>query len=181
MQTPQLSSGGATSEIYFKCFKGGEMRKEIQAQWKTIYTYLHSLKENIGKQLHHIAGRVGVFLACRLLIVPLTRQQHEEEHKTHRLREINMILIRNIRHFWNKNYGCMNMHKPECLECSLLYAPLKEQIIKDKDVICCITCKKVIIFPLSELHFPIKYFWYINGKKEPICQQCYKEKGGIEQ
>ena len=49
-------------------------------QFKKAYElskiWFHSLPENIGLELHHVWGRVGIFLCCRIGMVGLTRGEH---------------------------------------------------------------------------------------------------------
>jgi hypothetical protein len=96
------------------------LKSLIQKTWKEYAKYLHSLPQNKGKEIHHINSRVGVFLACKLLIVVLTKKQHEQEHRDHKIRTANMDLIREIRSCWDKRYGCMKIQSEKCLDCPLL-------------------------------------------------------------
>lgn len=102
------------------------MKKLIQAQWEAIYTYLHAVCP--GKQCHHVNGRKGCFLGCKLLILAMTREKHEKEHLDHKIRTENMELIRDILNSWNKRKGCTKQHKPECADCPLL----ESNIIKNE-------------------------------------------------
>ena len=81
VQTPQLSSGGATSEIYFKCVKGGEMRKEIQKQWDIIKKDIHSNTKVKGKEIHHIHGRIGILKCCAYNLAILTKKDLEDRKR----------------------------------------------------------------------------------------------------
>lgn len=110
------------------------MRKNIKKQWDALKVYLHSLPENKGKELEHINGREGCFLACKLLIVPLTKKQHEQEHRDYRIFKENIELIRKIREVWNKYYGCMKIQDKKCLTCPLLNTEIK-QLHEKKDCV----------------------------------------------
>ena len=109
------------------------MKSLISKTWKDMAKYLHSLPQNKGKELHHVQNRVGVFLACRLLVLPMTKQQHEAEHRTHQIRKDNMALIMEIRKFYDKRFGCKRLHDIRCLRCPLLNETLKEQIMLEVD------------------------------------------------
>ena len=97
------------------------MKSLISKTWKDMAKYLHSLPCNKGREIHHIQNRRGVFLACKLLVLPMTKQEHESEHRTHKLRKDNMNLIREITLNWNRHYGCMQKQDERCLSCPLLY------------------------------------------------------------
>lgn len=102
------------------------MRKTIKKQWDAIKVCLHILPENKNKELEHINGREGCFLACKLLIVPLTKKEHQQEHRDYRIFKANKKLINEIRYYWHKYYGCGKLHSRECLTCPLLNKEVKQ-------------------------------------------------------
>lgn len=100
------------------------MNNLIKKQAHAIYTYLHEKYPHCED--HHVNGRRGVFEGCKLLIVPLSPIQHQEEHKHHRMRTANMDIIREIRKWWSKREGCTFIHDKKCLTCPLLSESLKQ-------------------------------------------------------
>jgi len=110
------------------------MKSLISKTWKELAEYLHSLPQNKGLEISHINHRESVFKACRLLIIMQTKQEHEKEHKDHKLRTANMDLIREINKYYDKRFGCKHLHDIRCLRCPLLNETLK-QIMTERGVI----------------------------------------------
>lgn len=104
------------------------MKALIQKTWKHLACYLHGMKTIGNREIHHINGRIGVFLACKLLVILLTKKEHDIEHISHVMRDNNMELIRDIRKSWDKRAGCTKQHKIECKSCPLLAS----NVIQDK-------------------------------------------------
>lgn len=103
------------------------MRDLIEKQWEDYKKDFHSNPVNKGKEIEHINGREGCFKSCLLLLVGLTKKQHEQEHKDYNIFKSKQDLIREISINWDKRRGCRKIQHSKCYSCLLL----SKEAIKD--------------------------------------------------
>ena len=93
---------------------------DIQKAYNFNKIWFHSLPENKNMQLHHVWGRVGIFLCCRQGFIGLTVSEHNSWKVLKQLRYENVGLKMMVMGNYDKTrVYCSERINEKCENCLL--------------------------------------------------------------